>query len=309
VSGLANLRYIFLLLAVVLLLSACEKEHDDVVYELEYTNPFDADNPETHGNPYNLTTHKDSAEMVLILAGEFQMDDSFDEGIPYARPVHTVYLDAFYIDRYEVTNSQYAAFLNSYGKNIDDSGHKLMGIDTRGCLIEQVGGIYKARSGYEDHPAIMLSWYGANAYAEFYGVRLPTEVEWEKAARGGLVGKRYPGGNGITHNDANYSGTGGKDIWSGEDVWDRTSPVGSFAPNDYGLYDMAGNMWEWCADWYDDRYYSSSPKNNPTGPSNGVSRVLRGGSWHSEANDLRCARRFSIIPKPTYDFVGFRCAE
>jgi len=253
----------------------------------------------------------DGAEMALIPAGEFQMGDNFNEGSNAERPVHTVYLDAFFIDKYEVTNAQYAKFLNAYGKNVDAAGHQLFSNSD----IEKAGDIYKPKAGYENHPIVYVSWYGAAAYAQFYGKRLPTEAEWEKAARGGLVGKRYPWGDDISHDDANYDGTGGKDKWNG------TSPVGSFAPNGYGLYDMAGNVWEWCADEYDSGYYSNSPKNNPKGPGAVIAfvdndftnvnilRVLRGGSWNNSTSYLRCAGRNDRVPTNTSRNIGFRCAQ
>jgi formylglycine-generating enzyme required for sulfatase activity len=255
------------------------------------------------------------AKMVLIPAGEFSMGDHFNEGIIDEKPVHTVYLDAFYMDKYKVTNAQYAKFLNEYGKNTDDAGHELLDIADEDCLIEKVGNTYRPKAGYENHPVIEVTWYGAAAYAQFYGKRLPTEAEWEKAARGGLVGKRYPWGDDITHDNANYSGTGGKDQWNG------TSPVGSFAPNGYGLYDMAGNVWEWCADEYDSEYYGRSPKSNPKGPGVAITfknndftnvntrRVLRGGCWNSNPNFLRCAVRYDLEPSITNNDLGFRCSQ
>ncbi|MBM3236375.1 formylglycine-generating enzyme family protein [Candidatus Poribacteria bacterium] len=268
----------------------------------------------------NALRAKKPKGMVLIPAGEFEMGDNFNEGNDDERPVHTVYLDAFYIDKYEVTNAQYAEFLNAYGKNADAAGHRLLCINFVSSLIEKMGNIYKPKAGYENHPVVTVSWYGAAAYAQFYGKRLPTEAEWEKAARGGLVGKRYPWGDDISHDDANY--------WEIGREW-YTSPVGSFPPNGYGLYDMAGNVWEWCADEYDSGYYSKSPKNNPKGPCVAVMfkntvmfknnyqdftnvdtwRVLRGGAWNNNPNVLRCANRDSSGPSNAHRNVGFRCSR
>jgi len=229
----------------------------------------------------------DGASMALIPAGEFRMGSN--NGSDDEQPVHTVYLDAFYIDKYEVTNAQYKKFM-------DATGHKAT--------------IYWDNTKYNapDHPVVGVSWDDAKIYAKWAGKRLPTEAEWEKAARGGLKDKEYPGGESISHDDANYHGT------SGKDRWEYTSPVGSFAPNGYGLYDMTGNVWELCADWYDaDWYdkndYSSSPPRNPTGPSSGKRRVLRGGSWHNTAHALRCASRSFHMPSGTRGDLGFRCAE
>ncbi len=267
--------------------------------------------------PTDTMEGKDGAMMVLIPEGKFEMGDAFREGATEELPVHTVYVDAFYMDIYKVTNAQYAKFLNEYGKNTDASWHKLLDIDSNDCLIERTGNTYSPKSGYKDHPVIMVSWYGAAAYAQFYGKRLPTEAEWERAARGGLLGKRYPWGNGITRDDANYKGTGGKDIWNG------TSPVGSFRSNGYGLYDMAGNVHDWCADEFDFRYYSVSPSNNPKGPdivitfvgddftnintNTSFARVLRGGTWRGDAHFIRVAYRIGYSANVEGGHVGFRC--
>jgi len=270
---------------------------------------------------------KDEVEIVFVPAGEFQMGTSdaqiqemlrdnprwqaswFDD----EKPIHTVYLNAFYMDKYEVTNAQYSKFLNEYRKNDDAAGNRLIDLDDKCCLIEKSSGVYHPKKGYENHPVVEVSWYGATAYAQFYGKRLPAEAEWEKAARGELVGKKFPWGDKPSHGYANYSGK------SGQDKWDGTSPVGSFPANGYGLFDMAGNVWEWCADKYDSGYYSKSSKNNPTGPASSVSfvgnnftsvkthRVSRGGSYSGKPNNMRAADRYREHPAQVRVDLGFRC--
>jgi formylglycine-generating enzyme required for sulfatase activity len=276
-----RLKYVALFLLLALIIFGCGKDPEDPVFN----NPNDPLSPNyvEKNNSTNTGTVKDDAPMVLIPAGEFQMGDSLD-GMSLALPVHTVYLDAFYIDIYEVTNAQYKKFMDAKG--------------------------YEAPYYWNDpnynapnNPVVGVSWNDAKAYADWVGKRLPTEAEWEKSARGGLVGKRYPWGDTLTRDDANYDGTGGKDVWI------TSSPVGSFAPNGYGLYDMAGNVYEWCADWYDDNYYANSPKSNPTGPSSGKYRVLRGGSWGNGGSALCVSSRRENARTTTGCFVGFRCVS
>ena len=161
---------------------------------------------------------KDRKGIVLIPAGSFEMGDYFDEGEANERPVHRVELDAFYMDVHEVTVGQFKEFVNQSGYSHN-----------------RWNDVAKSSPG-DEYPMVYVSWNDATAYAKWAGKRLPTEAEWEYAARGGLVGKRYPGGDEITHDDANYSGTGGKDKWK------YSSPVGSFAANGYGLYDMAATF-------------------------------------------------------------------
>ena len=188
----------------------------------------------------------DNAVMVLIPAGTFVMGDHHKDGDKDELPIHTVYLDAYYIDAYEVTNAQYAKFLNEYGKDTDGVRNRLINIDDewKSCLIEKHGDTYKPKIRFENHPVVQVSWFGAAAYAQFYGKRLPTEAEWEKAAHGGFMDRRYPWGDTLSHNETNFKHTGGRD------KWEMTAPVDSFKPNGYGLYDMAGNAGEWCADQY-----------------------------------------------------------
>ena len=249
----------------------------------------------------NQVIGRDGAPMVLIAAGEFEMGSN--DGNVNEKPVHTVYLDNFYMDVYEVTNELYKRFLDANPQwrkdQIEDELHD------GDYLKDWNGSNYPVGKRY--HPVIWIFWYAARAYAEWAGKRLPTEAEWEKAARGGLVAKQYPWGNDISHDYANYRGSGGKDRWNG------TAPVGRFVPNGYGLYDMAGNVWEWCADWYDSKYYARSPRENPKCSSSGQRRVLRGGSWYllrdvRRHSRLRVAYRFPYFPKATHNFAGFRCA-
>ena len=234
---------------------------------------------------------KDGSEMALIPAGSFEMGDSKNEPevwMKSSRPVHRVQLDAFYMDVREVTVGQFREFVNQ-------SGYKY-------------GGDWDVVAEYspgDEYPMICVDWNDATAYAEWAGKRLPTEAEWEYAARGGLVGKRYSweDDESLAGDYANYDGTDGKD------KWEYCSPVGSFAANGYGLYDMAGNVWEWCQDWYDGDYYSSSPATNPPGPDTGTLRVLRGGFWNLSTLSLRVAYR--NYRNPTYRSYnyGFRCVS
>ena len=245
---------------------------------------------------------QDGAVMKLIPAGEFQMGRN--DGESSEKPVHTVYLDSFYIDKYEVTNALYAEFLNAVNKNKSDEGKKYAGWNRSGCLIEYSNGKYRAKSGYENHPIITVTWYDARDYAKWAGKRLPTEAEWEKAARGGLVGKKYPWGNRWPKGRASYCVN-----WFFMKPTLTLKPVGSYQPNGYGLYDMAGNVCEWCADWYGEDYYSQSPRQNPEGPDSGSGCVLRGGSWLNDSGFLRCARRYYNEPSDTSLVIGFRCSQ
>jgi len=244
-------------------------------------------------------------EMISIPAENFPMGCHSDHNGNYScssdeLPLHTVYLDAYYIDKYEVTNVQMAAFLNSRGSNVCD-GYKCVDLDDPYLRISYTGGQYVVDSGYGNHPVVEVTWYGANAFCTENGKRLPTEAEWEKAARGTTV-RAYPwGDNAPTCGLANF--------WDGKYCVRDTAPVGSYlsGASPYGVLDMAGNVWEWVNDWYLSTYYSSSPANNPTGPASGTYRALRGGSWIRLAYDLRTAYRDYYDPSGSVSYGGFRC--
>jgi formylglycine-generating enzyme required for sulfatase activity len=240
----------------------------------------------------------DWAMLVYVPAGEFVMGS--EDGGSDERPVHSVYLDAFWIYQTKVTNAMYATFLNAEG-NQTEGGVTWLDAGDGDVRIHQVSGAWQVDSGYEEHPAIEVSWYGAAAYCQWAGVRLPTEAEWEKAACG-TEGNIYPWGDSWNSGLANASGAG--------DGYSGTSPAGSFpgGASPYGALDMAGNVWEWVADWYGGNYYQSSPNENPTGPESGRYRILRGGSWHVNPNYLRAANRHFHFPYTSHFVIGFRCA-
>ena len=256
-----------------------------------------------------------SEGMVLIPAGEFEMGSKDDPSDKI--PVHTVYVDAFYMDQYEVTNAQYAAFLNLVGENAAANyyfgahpQHRADNQDKDMIRLKYIDGRYQARQGYENHPVNGVTWYGAMAYAAWARKRLPTEAEWERAARGGLEGKAYPWGDTVSLDKANYNYDGG------------TTSIGSYPANGYGLYDMAGNVSEWCLDAYAETFHITSPRKNPivggsltsvlTNSANSESpRVVRGGCWISDTEALKCASRSYGAPRidRVTRFNGFRCVK
>ncbi len=245
---------------------------------------------------------KDSSVMVKVPAGEFTMGSS--NGDDDEKPVHQIYLDEYYIDKYEVTNRQYKRFCDATGRSYPEDPDFLGMAD-----------YIRTRLGY---PVVNVSWNDAKAYCEWAGKRLPTEAEWEKAARG-TDAREYPWGNGLPSAGgfyrSNYDCYDGKDgsdhsIYK-RDGYEYTAPVGSFprGASPSGCADMAGNVWEWCNDWYDSEYYGSSASNNPTGPSLGSARIIRGGSWNDYAGNLRCANRLYYEPSYRYYYLGFRCSR
>lgn len=245
-------------------------------------------------------------DFVYVSAGPFKMGDNFGDGLPRERPVHSVELDAFYIAKYETTNAQWRRFR-------DDPGYDDVKYWPEGKVApkDQIPYWTQANNhgggtpNSDDFPVLGVNWDSAVAYCNWVSAktgkkyRLPTEAEWEKAARGADQ-RRYPWGNEIDHSFANYVGS---------ETFDTGMKVGSFpkGASPYGAYDMAGNVFEWCSDWYSRDYYSVSPKKNPKGPSEGAYRVVRGGSFFLEAFDLRTYGRSAAWPSfQSHRMIGFR---
>lgn len=249
-----------------------------------------------------------STDMVYVPAGSFQMQGQ------------VIYLDAYYIDKYEVTNEDYCSYLNdamAYGLIDIDLDKYVYDPATGNRLFDANGGanIYFSEGGFyidtdkENNPVSYVSWYGAKAYAEYIGKRLPTESEWEKAASWNPVDETkttYAFGNIINQNWCNYN-----------NYYHVKTDIGYFngtggrknAHSWYGCYDMSGNVWEWCSDWYASNYYSTDPGDNPQGPATGMYKVFRGGGWYNNADNVRAAPRYNNTPANLYNGSGFRCAK
>jgi formylglycine-generating enzyme required for sulfatase activity len=253
---------------------------------------------------YPSTILSRDMRMALIPAGDFQM--GAEDGDIDQRPVHPVYIDAFYMDMYEVTNAQFVEFLNHPGELREDEFSWWISDPSYGFYsgIEKTNKVWQAKPAYERHPVTWVTWYGAQAYCAWRAARLPTEAEWEKAARGGLDGMKYPWGDEMPV--CTRGATNGAQF---DDCPTGTATIGYFGPNGYGLYDMAGNVMEWVADWYLRRIYLNFTPDNPTGPSFGEMRVTRGGAWTLNLNYLMVADRTPVDPKFTDNRLGFRCAR
>ncbi len=229
------------------------------------------------------------ADMSPIPDGCFEMGDFFLEGEADELPVHKVCLGSFLMDARETTNAEYADCVAAGACSAPAFSSSFSRVS------------YYEDPAYKDFPVVYVDWYQARAYCEWRGKRLPTEAEWEYAARGGLSGGRFMNGDTVTGQEANYFDSG--------DPWDNdTSPAGYFPPNGYGLYDVAGNVWEWTNDWYGPDYYASSPGDDPAGPASGAAKALRGGSFGQSAMSLRAAKRYNAAPETRGSLLGIRCA-
>lgn len=277
---------------------------------------------------------------LLLPGGAFLMGTDDPVGFPAdgEGPVRQVTVRPFRLARHAVTNAEFAAFVAATGYITEaerfgwsfvfhlfvPKGKKIAIAGTVGPApwwLAVTGASWQApegpgstSTGRRDHPVVHVSWHDAMAYCAWAGARLPTEAEWEYAARGGLVQRRYPWGDELTP-----GGTHRCNIWQGNfptrntaaDGYAGTAPVGAFKPNAYGLYNVVGNVWEWCADWFSADYHLTSSREDPTGPPDGQARVLRGGSYlchRSYCNRYRVAARSANTPDSSTGNTGFRVA-
>ncbi|MEZ4641244.1 MAG: SUMF1/EgtB/PvdO family nonheme iron enzyme [Chloroflexota bacterium] len=268
--------------------------------------------PTPDAYPTEITRDEDGMRMVYVPAGSFLMGSAAEDVTAGAdeKPQHLVVLNHFYMDKYEVSVAQYAAFLNQLGgyeracDQIDCTLPRER-IGYTNYLMEQDLGdgttLFSAMTGFANYPANHISWYGAAAYCEYVGGRLPTEAEWEYAARGD-DGRIYPWGNTAPNETrAVFQSQSFEDLKPVDALPDGASPFGALG--------MAGSMWEWTFDWYDEDYYANSPTANPTGPETGLTKAVRGGAWpnNNEADRIRSANRLALDPVHISSTVGFRC--
>jgi formylglycine-generating enzyme len=258
--------------------------------------------------------------VVSIPGGAFRMGNDASSRA-CERPAHEVVVEEILMDEHEVANRQFAEFVAKTGyvttaeqqrfSQVYDlkkrQWEKCPGADWR-----HPGGPETTLDGKDDYPVVHVSWFDAQAYCQWSGKRLPTEAEWEYAARGGLRDADYPWGREETPGGRHMANYWQHDREQPADGFLTLAPVKSFPPNRFGLYDMSGNVWEWCADWFADDYYAQSPRENPPGPAAGRDRVLRGGSWLCPENffvGYTVFARTSRAPEETSQNVGFRCVQ
>jgi len=303
--------------------SSVETESEMVQRETQYAN----------------TEKIDVEDMVLIEGGEFLMGTHDQDGFPAdgEGPIRKVELDSFLIDKYAVTNAKFLEFVEAtnYITEAEQFGwsfvfYQLLSRETASNVRQVpqgtpwwavVEGAYWFKPEGPDsdihnrmnHPVVHISWNDAKAYCDWAGKRLPTEAEWEFAARGGLVQKKYPWGD-----ELHPEGKHVCNIWQGkfphentvEDGYLGTAPVDEYPPNGYGLYNVSGNVWEWCSDWFSPTFHQNDTRTNPKGPEHGNRKSMRGGSYlchESYCNRYRVAARTSNTPDSSGGNLGFRC--
>lgn len=263
----------------------------------------------------------DGMLQLYVPEGQFTMGTQTTGSLPDEGPQHAVYLDAYWIDRTEVTNAMFNDFVEETGHvtTAEKEGHSWVFTGNGWRRAEDISWRQPRTSqaeipAFRERPVVHVSWQDAQAYCQWAGRRLPTEAEWEKAARGS-DGLLYPWGEErVTDTPANFADKNLPAGWSNreaDDGYTLSAPVGSFPAgrSPYGALDMAGNVYEWIQDWYAWNYYARSPYRNPQGPSSGEHRVLRGGSWATKGANYQTTTRVSLPPTYTLQDTGFRCVE
>jgi len=259
---------------------------------------------------------KDGARMVLVPEGDFYMGSKGERYPQEEQPRHEIFVDGFYIDSHEVTNEMYARFLNERKPREGKDGKRWKWVVIRNDLdtpersewysteIRFDGERYKAMESFENYPVMSVSWFGAKEYCMWFGKRLPTEAEWEKAARGGLENKDFPWGDTMPTPE---SGVVFDQTWEENTMPPPTGEADTYPPNRLGIFGMAGNVAEWNDDWFDPLFYKDSPSKNPQGAVRDFGKNVRGGSWSSPAMGIRVGVRGFENPRSMPNGVGFRC--
>jgi formylglycine-generating enzyme required for sulfatase activity len=326
-------------LLLILLFSACVLSSSKPIVKTELTSTLPVITYRTRTPDISITKYPasdlkigatqtssfDGMVMVYVPAGNFLMGTVDESGSTYEHtlehPQHTVYQDGFWIDKTEVTNAMFSQFVESTGyKTEAETGSggyvwkDLQWWTVEGANWQHPQGPASSIVGIETHPVVQVTWNDANAYCDWAGRRLPTEAEWEKAARG-TDGQIYPWGNALPNgNLVNFADSNLDVGWadkSTNDGYQFTAPVGSYPEgvSPYGALDMSGNVYEWVADWYFENNYSNNPTSNPTGPETGEIKILRGGSWSKDRHTIRAAARYLFYPPYSrHDDGGFRCS-
>ncbi len=233
--------------------------------------------------------------LVFIEGGKFKMGNK--NGSEDEKPVHSVKLDDFYISKFEVTNQQFAEFLNAKGNQVENNSFWLLTSGKwreQNCRIHLEDSVYKVEVGFENYPVTYVSWYGANAYCKWKGGRLPTEAEWEYVAKGGKKSL-----------DLSYLNLINYAVFS-ENSENKVNRVGTKQPNLLNIYDLYGNLAEWTNDWYSPEYYNKKEKNNPKGVIISDMKVTRGGSWYNSSETINSTNRKGASPNLNNITIGFR---
>jgi formylglycine-generating enzyme required for sulfatase activity len=275
-----------------------EKEFEPIYLAASVINTYFPDKKNTKllkKATQQLHKNVEPIKWIFVKGGSYQMGDFEKKTIL----PHTVKLNTFRMSETPVTNYQFCKFLNEMG-NMIEFGQTAVKTDSPYSRINYERGVYSVKEPYDAFPVYEVSWYGAQKFCEWVGGRLPTEAEWEYAARSRGLNYLYATGKKLDRKKANFL------VYENDSRWHSLSPVKSFKPNKIGLYEMSGNILEWCSDWFDSNYYQNSPEENPTGPARGEMKVVRGGAWCFSKEQAVTFYRSAVKPSTRNNFTGFR---